>query len=137
VLEAPPLGELDGLLAEGLELAPLLGELDAPELGGVLDAPPEADPDAEPEADPLGDFAGSDALELDELGELEAPLEGDDEELLEPELDGGGVVALPLELLLEPVAPGPRPWLLRLQMWIASCVLHGWNEISEQDARPA
>jgi len=110
VLEAPPLAAPDELLGEVLELAPLLGELALgldelgleELLGGVLDAPPEADPDAEPEADPLGDFEGSLALEeLDELGELEAPLEGDvDEDELEPELDGGGV-ALPLLLLLD------------------------------------
>jgi hypothetical protein len=111
--EEPALDPL--LLGELLEL--LLGELalgleelglEELELGGVLDAPPEADPDAEPEADPLDDFEGSVALgELDELGELEeelgeleAPLEGDvDDEELEPELDGGGV-ALP-ELLLD------------------------------------
>ena len=65
----------------------------------MLDAPPEADPDAEPEAEPLGALDGS--LALEELGELEAPLEGDeDDEELGPELDGGGV-ALPLELLVE------------------------------------
>jgi hypothetical protein len=79
----------------------------------VLEAPPDAepdtDPDAPPDAAPEGGFAGSVVEELEEpLGVVEAPPEGDvaDEELeLEPE--GGGVVALPLVLLLLlPVAPG-------------------------------
>ena len=92
------------------EVAPLLGELaPLPEVLGEALLPPEAEPAAEPEPD----FAGSEALgveleELDELGEVaELPPEGELDEELAPELDGGveGDVALPLALPLPLLAP--------------------------------
>jgi hypothetical protein len=91
------------------EVAPL-GELEAlPEVLGEALLPPEAEPAAEPEPD----FAGSEALgveveELDELGEVaELPPEGELDEELAPELEGGveGDVALPLALPLPLLAP--------------------------------
>lgn len=81
----------------------------------MLDAPPEAEPDPLAEPDLLASLAldeledepgvavepvGAGVLDAPPEGDVAEPLEGEvaEEEELEPE--GGGVVALPLELLL-------------------------------------
>jgi hypothetical protein len=117
------------VLEEELPLLPLLlGGVDvalesllpdAPELGVELELLPPlvAPPEAEPELDLSLD--GSVALEepdapgvaVEPLGAvLELPLEGEvDEDELEPELEGGGVVVLLLELPVVPLEPLPVP----------------------------
>ena len=124
MLEEEPLPLLLPLLLGGVDVALESLLPDAPELGVELELLPPlvAPPEAEPELDLSLD--GSVALEepdapgvaVEPLGAvLELPLEGEvDEDELEPELEGGGVVVLLLELPVVPleplVLPVPLSW---------------------------